>query len=552
MHNKVIIGIIAVLVLLGVPFLVIKSIERETEKQVAQALEQQKISAKLIKYNLLEDTLSIHDLTVKFAFLPNSVFMVDEVIISEPNKDALNPKALGRPLVAKQITLNNIHGTYNIQERLNNFHIKNLSIDNWAQNLGKVAELATKGFNEAFFSAVFDVSIDKIEYTGFSETGQLDIDNIPFSSKGKIASISMEKMNSTKVGSYTLKDLDYTYDNNQGVKIVSYLGEFSWERVNLPTPGFWALVMEILPNILNNSLTEAQKMRLLTYVESGMKLFANTKFGMNDVNLTLHDGIDTKNLLSLQNANLETDFDLEKYTKARLSTSLSGVGIDIKYLDLNTKDEAIFSELLGRILAVDAAFTLDLATNQEPSSLDISLGLQNVGHSEGKIQVILPEEVLPKLLASGKSQLFNITEQDLQKWALSTLIVSAEAAYKDVGLFPNTLAFASKQTKQSVEAIWQKTSQELAYVLRTHLPNFGAENSKAIQQCFRNPGTLKLSSTPAQPMNAETTAKTFIVNPELLNFAITCTPGKDILASTKEPNPSEETFGDILKQLDGN
>ncbi len=542
MSKKVIISLVFVAVLICALFATIKYIESTTEKTVSDVLTQQGINYKTVKHNFMESTLTIQGAVMKIAFLSDSVFTIDEIVVHEPNADALDAHVPERPLVAKEIQLHNIELAYKVNDIIQKVTVKNVTIGNWKQNLGRLALTINKEYNEAFFKALFDISVDSVKYSEIHDTGKLVVGHTPFMYTSKIKNIAINNIESTKIGSYVIEGADYTLDNNAGVAFINHVGKFEWSSIQLPPQDFWVFAAEIFPNALKGTLTEAQKMRLMTHIQAITNIFTNTKFELENVSLKQQDGSVTQDLVVLQGAHVQTEFDLANYTKANLTTSITGLNIDVKHLDFNRKEEELVTQFVGKIIPVDASFSLQLATNNMPSSLDIVLGVQNAGHSTNQIKVILPDEVLPRMFALGKSQAFDISEKEIQAWLFNTLLVSAETSYKDSGLLPKALIFASTENKKSVETTWEFISQQVSFLARKQLAGFGEKNIEALVACLHNPGELKIIAAPAQPMNLELLSAAFLLNPKNLNVSAVCTPGKSIVASANAVLQSQKSM----------
>ncbi len=532
---KVWIGVALVLLLLGgfgIYQYIQTFVQAEVQDSVAQVLKEHGIEHKDVLYSLSNDSLTIRGIKFTVEALPGSVFHIDELFLSEPNLDALDPAVAGRPLVAKDIVVQNMRGSYTVGGAGKEFTLERVTTTGYKQNLGKVLALHGKGYTEAYFTALLDMSVERIENVNYSEKGQTVLDGEIFDSETTVALVSMKDISSATIGAYRIEGLSAMLREEQGKGALSFkLGSLVWDDITLPSPAYWAFFAQMFPKILDGSLTNEQFAELAQHPDISANLFDKTALTIENVTAVLGTDEEPFDLFSCKNFRLASDFDAEAQTFAKLHVAVKEMGLHAAFLDIDRNLDPLFKEITGDVLFVDASVDLDLEAQKE-SRLDISLGGKNVGTSRVSLAALLPADFLSYAFSNeSASSKIDISEEQFNQWFEESKVASLEVQYKDQGLLPQMLAFASKESNVPAPDMLKGLVPQIVGQVRSIVPQLPETTFASLEQCLNNPGALTLTAKPASPLKPFEAFMSFMANPASLNISATCAPGKNILES---------------------
>ncbi len=524
-----------------------------TEAFLQSLFAEYNITAATLKYDQDKNRVVLNDVSVALSFFPSAKLHFQEIAFWGFNPQAFNPITEGRPLIADKVILKKMTASYTLSHVVEKakqegekdvtvnlsqtMFFSNIVIDDWRQNLGKLLVLGKKAYDEAFFTALLDNTIDKIVYTSHEVKTETEVAGQKNTSVAKAKKMTIEDVSSKEIRSITINGMYSATTDADGITTESTTDKMVWNSVKSLSPSLFAFMVEYIPQVIAqdpndpafimNIFNEDHKTKLTAYSKDLIKLFLNTQMSFEGLNIKISQTGKELVAVDLDGVDYVSYADFENKSKITIATALQGLKLDFEQLGLSSTEQAMISPYLGKGFIVDTAFNIELVNKQNASNLGFALGAQNVAMNDVDINLILPDAVLAKAFELLESNSYNVSMADVMAWLPETSLVNAENTLDDKGLLPIVLSIMSKETAQPLDASLQMILGQVKQMLPMIIPNFGDENTAAVEQCINTPGTLKISTGLAAPTKVEEVAMFAMTGQfEKLQLKAICTPGK--------------------------
>lgn len=526
--RHLIIGIVVLAVIVVAAFMGISTAEKKVETSVREAVEAFGASAKKVSYSFFSGKLVLDDVSYILTIMGiKQDSTIRQIVVTDPDMDAFDPAAPGRPLVAKRIVISGLAQHVGTKVILApgvvgtaEFTCEEVVIEGWRQNLGRVMELyRSSPWSEAFFAAALDYSCDALVYANAKYAASTVGGEVEFKQGWDVGKLSTKDMHDNLI-SYDVEKIALWQDiGTMGLE--GTIGHIGVTDLRVPSPKLLAAVAEMYPLFMevaakaqrDPAAAQALQVRLRARMEPLFKDYFRS---------TPYASVRVEDVLFRESGDEQPVFTLKSFTNS-LSFSLPyrfelGVrdlfvpGGLAELFEGGTPDTPEIPDLGVRDLYLNADLKLGMPAAPELSTLSMDVKVRDLGDVSSVFALKLPEESQYPLLLGP----------DAEQWFMQLGLGKSRLSYTDGGFLPRLIAALSRRAGMAPDALLPALASQVRGSLGG-LPVPGLE--AGVAEMLNKPGTLTVELNPSAPLPVTALLAAFMIDPASLGLRVEATPG---------------------------
>lgn len=508
-------GVVAVVVAAGGGWLAVHTLETKTERAVRDMLADMSATAESVDYSFLGNTLRLDGVHYQMELDgQRSATSVESLTLAGFDRACLDPEAGPElPRVADSLVAAGL-GISGSGEVVTRGSIAEVRVEGWYQNLGKLAALySQEPWSEAFFAETYRYRLDMMAYKDYRVSVQVP-DQKPVSLSLALFGL-LGPAGSRDAGGEAGRTIsaffnDFTADmpgyGSAGVKRVEM------HDLLLPPPAAMSRLMTLA---MESRTARAQSMEAMR--EAGEKMWKEMA--------AAYRGTTPYTEIVFQAYEFRPEREgtvpplLVDEVRNRLSLAdpfvfgLDVIGFHHSWSEVPAGWRLVGSAFQPDGFLADGSVQLSLRADRQPSGVEWSAGLRDLGRVEGK-----------NILELNVADLDDVVKLASNQLKERVFLKEADAVYTDHGLAALALAATAQSQGIAVEALQHTLENELP-TLGREAGELGPMLEKAAGVMLDKPGVLSVRCRPARPLPLPQAFMALLIQPQILNLTVSAEPG---------------------------